>query len=66
MDRVWKFLKGLLGRRMEVSSQPDPQLIAKIGPGGDFIEEVWLDGHRWQWDFKVKKWVNADYKDEWK
>lgn len=66
MDRVWTFLKGLLGRRMEASSQSDPQPIAKIGPGGDFIEEVWLDGHRWEFDRNIKKWVNANYKEEWK
>lgn len=65
MDRVWRFLKGLLGRRKDAPSQPDPQLIAKIGPGGEYTNEIWLDGHRWQWDRKVKKWVNANYKEQW-
>lgn len=65
MDRLWKFLKGLLGRRTDAAVKPDPQLIAKFGPGNEYLSEVWLDGHRWQWDFTVKKWVNANYKERW-
>jgi hypothetical protein len=58
MDRIWRFLKGLLGRRTDASAKPDPQLVAKFGPGGDYSEELWLDGHRWQYDNTNKKWVN--------
>ena len=58
MDRIWRFLKGLLGRRTDASAKPDPQLVAKFGPGGDYVDELWLDGHRWHYDNTNKKWVN--------
>lgn len=64
MDRLWKFLKGLLGRRTDAAVKPDPQLIAKFG-NGDYVTEVWLDGHRWQYDQTVCKWVNTNHKEQW-
>lgn len=65
MDRLWRFLKGLFGRRMDVTSERDPHLVCKFGPSDDYSTEVWLDGHRWEYDETHKQWMNTNYKERW-
>ena len=60
MDRVWTFLKGLLGWRKDESAEQHPHV--RLGQG-DYTKDIWLDGHRWTWCDTNRRWINK--KDHW-
>jgi len=58
MERLWRFIRALLGWRTDETAEQHPHL--RLGPGGDYTQDVWLDGHRWRWNGKGWEPVETD------